>query len=140
MAASIAQSSSASPWRAELRATLSLAWPLILANLTMQLIQATDVVLLGWLGPRELAAAALALSLSFGMVLLLVVLVGPGVSARLDTLGLHRNVFVTLLATSFPWLVICSCAASRAALICESEALSGPSRNHVRICPSPSTT
>src|SRR4249919_277997 len=41
----------------------------MLANLTMQLIQATDVVLLGWLGPTELAAAALALSLSFGMVL-----------------------------------------------------------------------
>lgn len=53
----------------ELRATLALAWPLILANLTMQLIQATDVVLLGWLGPKELAAAALALSLSFGMIL-----------------------------------------------------------------------
>jgi MATE family multidrug resistance protein len=59
----------ANPWRAELGATLALAWPLILANLTMQLIQATDVVLLGWLGPTELAAAALALSLSFGMVL-----------------------------------------------------------------------
>jgi MATE family multidrug resistance protein len=59
----------ARPWSDELRATLSLAWPLILANLTMQLIQATDVVLLGWLGPTELAAAALALSLSFGMVL-----------------------------------------------------------------------
>ena len=56
-------------WREELRATLSLAWPLILANLTMQLIQATDVVLLGWLGAKELAAAALALSLSFGMIL-----------------------------------------------------------------------
>ena len=58
-----------SDWRGELRATLSLAWPLMLANLTMQLIQATDVVLLGWLGATELAAAALALSLSFGMIL-----------------------------------------------------------------------
>ena len=56
-------------WKDELRATLTLAWPLMLANLTMQLIQATDVVLLGWLGPNELAAAALALGLSFGMIL-----------------------------------------------------------------------
>jgi len=56
-------------WKGELRATLALAWPLILANLTMQLIQATDVVLLGWLGAKELAAAALGLSLSFGMIL-----------------------------------------------------------------------
>ncbi|WP_222949804.1 MATE family efflux transporter [Sphingomonas sediminicola] len=61
--------SPARDWSDELRATLALAWPLILANLTMQLIQATDVVLLGWLGPKELAAAALALSLSFGMIL-----------------------------------------------------------------------
>jgi MATE family multidrug resistance protein len=60
---------SKSDWRSELRATLSLAWPLMLANLTMQLIQATDVILLGWLGAKELAAAALALSLSFGMIL-----------------------------------------------------------------------
>ena len=53
----------------EYKATMALAWPLILSNLTLQLIQGTDVVLLGWLGPRQLAAAALALSLSFGMIL-----------------------------------------------------------------------
>ena len=35
----------------------------------MQIIQATDVILLGWLGPTELAAAALGLSLTFGMIL-----------------------------------------------------------------------
>ena len=43
----------------EVRATLSLAWPLILANLTMALIQATDVLLMGRLGARPLAASAL---------------------------------------------------------------------------------
>jgi multidrug resistance protein, MATE family len=48
-----------SPWRTELRATASLAWPMILSNLTMMLIGVTDVILLGWLGPRELAAGAL---------------------------------------------------------------------------------
>lgn len=69
VAVSNAMESPARGWSDELRATLALAWPLILANLTMQLIQATDVVLLGWLGPKELAAAALALSLSFGMIL-----------------------------------------------------------------------
>ena len=40
------------PLATELRATLSLAWPLILANLTMALIQATDVLLMGRLGAR----------------------------------------------------------------------------------------
>lgn len=48
-----------SPWRTELRATASLAWPMILSNLTMMLIGVTDVILLGWLGPKELAAGAL---------------------------------------------------------------------------------
>src|SRR5581483_2161375 len=46
-------------WRAELRATLALAWPLILANLTQQIIQATDVLLMGRLGATQLAAATL---------------------------------------------------------------------------------
>ena len=54
---------------------LSLAWPLILSNLTMSLIHATDVYLLGKLGPSALAAGALATNLVmaisiFGMGLL----------------------------------------------------------------------
>jgi MATE family multidrug resistance protein len=50
-------------WRDELRATLALAWPLILTNLSMSLIGATDVVMVGWLGPTELAAASLGFNL-----------------------------------------------------------------------------
>ena len=49
-------------WRAEMRATLRLAWPLVLTNLAQALIHATDVVLLGWVGPRTLAAGALGVS------------------------------------------------------------------------------
>ena len=52
-------------WSEEFRATLVLAWPLILSNLTFALIQATDVVLMGWLGPRQLAAAALGINLTW---------------------------------------------------------------------------
>lgn len=63
-------------WASELRAMLALAWPLILSNLTMSLIQATDVLLMGRLGAHELAASALGLNLAmplmvFGMGLLL---------------------------------------------------------------------
>lgn len=63
-------------WREEFRATLLLAWPLILSNLSGSLIHATDVFLLGRLGPEALAAGALAtnlvMSLSiFGMGLLI---------------------------------------------------------------------
>ncbi|WP_300973799.1 MATE family efflux transporter [Sphingomonas sp. LHG3406-1] len=47
----------------EARATFRLAWPLILSNLAANAITTTDVLMLGWLGPRELAAAALAVNL-----------------------------------------------------------------------------
>ncbi len=68
--------SAAPPWRDEFRATLALAWPLILANLAGSLIHATDVVLLGRLGPQVLAAGALATNLVmsisiFGMGLMI---------------------------------------------------------------------
>ena len=58
-------------WGDELRATLALAWPLILANLTQQAIQATDVILMGRLGATQLAAATLALNLTFTFNLLM---------------------------------------------------------------------
>ena len=51
------------PWRDEVRATLSLAGPLILSNLSGAMIHATDVFLLGKLGPSALAAGALAANL-----------------------------------------------------------------------------
>lgn len=54
-----------SSWQAEFRSSLALAWPLILANLTQQAIQATDVLLMGRLGATQLAAATLALNLTF---------------------------------------------------------------------------
>jgi multidrug resistance protein, MATE family len=56
-------------WRSEVRAMLALAWPLILSNLTMTLIAATDVVLLGRLGARELAASALGLNLDMALTI-----------------------------------------------------------------------
>jgi multidrug resistance protein, MATE family len=50
-------------WRAEIRATIALAYPLVLTNLAQALIPATDVVLLGWAGPQALAAGALGVNL-----------------------------------------------------------------------------
>jgi MATE family multidrug resistance protein len=51
--------------RKEASATLALAAPLILAQLTQVAIYSTDVVMLGWLGPKALAASALAVNLFF---------------------------------------------------------------------------
>jgi MATE family multidrug resistance protein len=50
-------------WRAEARATVALATPLVLTNLAQALIPATDVVLLGRAGPQALAAGALGVNL-----------------------------------------------------------------------------
>ena len=50
-------------WRGELAATVALAWPLILTNVASTLINSTDVVLLGWAGPRVLAAGTLGMNL-----------------------------------------------------------------------------
>jgi MATE family multidrug resistance protein len=51
---------SALSWGAELRASFALAWPLIVAQLAQNLLFTTDVVLMGWLGPKYLAAGTLA--------------------------------------------------------------------------------
>jgi MATE family multidrug resistance protein len=47
-------------WASELKASFALAWPLIIAQLAQNLLFTTDVVLMGWLGPKYLAAGTLA--------------------------------------------------------------------------------
>ena len=78
-------------WREELRATLALAWPLILANLTQQAIQATDVLLMGRLGASQLAAATLALNLTFTFNLLMLGLVIASSPMMATALGQRFN-------------------------------------------------
>jgi MATE family multidrug resistance protein len=56
-------------WREEIRATVALAWPLILTNLAYTLINATDVVLLGWAGSATLAAGTLGINLYFAFLI-----------------------------------------------------------------------
>jgi len=78
-------------WRDELRATMALAWPLILANLTQQVIQATDVLLMGRLGATQLAAATLALNLTFTFNLLMLGLVIASSPMMATALGQRFN-------------------------------------------------
>jgi MATE family multidrug resistance protein len=47
------------PWRAEIRATLALAWPVALAQVGQIAINTTDVLMIGRLGAEPLAASAL---------------------------------------------------------------------------------
>jgi len=55
-----ASSLSSESWGAEFRALLKLGWPLIVAQLAQISLFTTDTIMLGWLGPKYLAAAALA--------------------------------------------------------------------------------
>jgi MATE family multidrug resistance protein len=104
--------------RTEVGATLSLAWPLILANLTMALIQATDVLLMGRLGARPLAASALGLNLNFALSLICLGLVtasSPMIATALGQRGSNvrdvRRTFrqsLWLIASVTPpvWLIL----------------------------------
>lgn len=90
-AAGISTSEPAGAWREELRATLSLAWPLILANVTQQVIQATDVLLMGRLGSTQLAAATLALNMTFTFNVLLLGLLIASSPMMATALGQRSN-------------------------------------------------
>lgn len=57
-----AQDITATTWREELRATLALAWPLVIAQLAQMSLFTTDVIVMGWLGPEYLAAGTVATS------------------------------------------------------------------------------
>jgi multidrug resistance protein, MATE family len=57
------------PWRADIVATLVLAWPLILTNVSQMLINTTDVLLLGRLGPDALAASGLGTGIVWALML-----------------------------------------------------------------------
>src|SRR6476661_11176093 len=78
-------------WLGELRATLALAWPLILANVTQQAIQATDVLLMGRLGSTQLAAATLALNMTFTFNVLLLGLMTASSPMMATALGQRSN-------------------------------------------------
>ena len=105
-------------WTRELRATLTLAWPLILANLTMAAIGATDVVLMGWLGARPLASAALGINLTFACGLICLGLItasspmmATALGARLHSVREVRRTFrqsLWLVATLIVplWLIL----------------------------------
>ncbi|MCJ7421680.1 MATE family efflux transporter [Sphingomicrobium astaxanthinifaciens] len=96
------------PWRNELRATLRLAWPLILSNLTMASINATDVWLMGKVGPTAIAGVALAVNLYFAFSLIALGLVTAASPMMASALG-RKLRSVTDVRRSFRqsvWMVI----------------------------------
>ena len=85
-------------WSAEFRATLGLAWPLIIAQLAGSMLFVTDVIMMGRLGPDELAAGALATALlhpvflgALGVVTATAPLIAQAIGAR-ETRNVRRYV------------------------------------------------
>lgn len=78
-------------WLDEARATLRLALPLIFTNLAGALIQATDVVMLGWVGPETLAAGTLGVNIYTAFVIFAVGLVTAASPLMASALGRHRH-------------------------------------------------
>ena len=79
-------------WFNELAATYKLAWPIVLTQLLHTSLGATDVVMMGWLGPEFLAAGATATSYYFtfnvfgmGVVCAVAPLVAQAIGARNET-------------------------------------------------------
>src|SRR3712207_534937 len=117
-AVGISAGAPARTWSDELRATLVLAWPLVLSNLTMALIQATDVVLMGWLGSRQLAASALGINLTWPLTFValgLVTAAAPMMSTALGarTRSVHevrrtfrQSLWLSVIATAPIWLLL----------------------------------
>jgi MATE family multidrug resistance protein len=78
-------------WREEIRATVALAWPLILTNLTQSLIQSTDVLLLGWAGSNVLAAGTLGINLYYAFLIFGIGLVTAAAPMVAKELGARRH-------------------------------------------------
>ncbi|MGE0523784.1 MAG: MATE family efflux transporter [Variibacter sp.] len=62
-------SSTRAAWMAELRASATLGWPLVLTNVAQIALTTTDVIFIGHLGAQELAAATLGTTLYFALLL-----------------------------------------------------------------------
>ncbi len=105
-------------WGAEFRATLALAWPLVLANLSQTAIYATDVLLIGKLGATELAASALATNLisvllftGTGLVTAVAPLVASELGARSNSVrevrrSVRMGLWAAILFALAGWLLL----------------------------------
>ena len=97
---------------------MALAWPLVLANLTTQAINATDVLLMGRLGATQLAAATLALNLTYtfnlfllGLLIASSPLMATALGQRFNSVRDVRRTFragLWLIVVTLPpyWLVL----------------------------------
>lgn len=105
-------------WREEIRATQRLALPLILTNMSLTLIGATDVIMIGWLGATELAAASLGSSVIMATVIFCMGLITATAPMMASERGrkahsvrdvrrtFRQGLWVSVAISSLVWLVL----------------------------------
>lgn len=98
-------------WPAELRASLVLGAPMVLANLAQAALSATDVALMGRLGPAALAAGALATALYHGLMIFCMGVVSATLPLVSTALGRRKRPLreVRLLMHQGLWLALWVC-------------------------------
>lgn len=74
-------------WMGELKALFGLGWPLIVSQLAQNALLTTDVIMMGWLGPKFLAAGALANAVLFCLFLFGVGMIGAVAPLVAQALG-----------------------------------------------------
>ncbi len=91
----------------EFGATLALGWPIVLANVAIYAMTATDFIMLGRLSPRALAAGALgfnlfqpAMVLGIGIVAALAPIAAASIGARENGEALRRATHQSLLSAA----------------------------------------
>jgi MATE family multidrug resistance protein len=103
--------------RRELCATLALSWPIVLANMAINAMTLTDLMMLGWLSPRALAAGALGYNLYLPPFLLgsgVVAALSPIAAAKIgagqdaDALrrGTHQALLTAIMIALVTWLAL----------------------------------
>jgi multidrug resistance protein, MATE family len=101
----------------ELGATLALGWPIILANVAIYAMTATDFIMLGRLSPRALAAGALgfnlfqpAMVLGIGIVAALAPIaaakIGAGESGDALRRATHQSLLSAVALSLFAWIYL----------------------------------
>jgi len=86
------QASSPSPWLArEVAATFRLSWPLVVANVATNAMNVTDIMMLGWLSPKALAAGALGFNLYLPLLVFGIGVVSAASPVVARMVGADRN-------------------------------------------------